>query len=75
LIAAISAAVGVRISYAQKRLAAVCTAAGEERGARLALAAVDPAAGHTISPHAMLSIAAQTVRPVKCTPYHHLLCY
>jgi hypothetical protein len=75
LIAAISAAVGVRISYAQKRPGAVFTAPGEERDARLALAAVHPAVRQTTSPHTTLSIAAQTIRAVDRTPHHHLLCY
>jgi hypothetical protein len=75
LIAAISAGVGVRISYAQSRLGTVFTASREERDARLALAAVHPAVWQTVNPHAMLSIAAQTIRPVQRTPHHHLLCY
>jgi hypothetical protein len=75
LIAAISADVGVRISYAQKRLGAVFADSKEERDARLALAAVHPAVRQTINPHATLSIAAQTIRLVDCTPHHHLLCY
>jgi hypothetical protein len=65
----------VRISYAQKRLGAVFADSKEERDARLALAAVHPAVRQTINPHATLSIAAQTIRPVDCTPHHHLLCY
>jgi hypothetical protein len=75
LIVAISAAVGVRVSYAQKRPGAVLTASGEERDARLAFAAVHPAARQSINAHTTLSIAAQTIRAVDCTPHHHLLRY
>jgi hypothetical protein len=104
LISAISAAVGVRISYAQKRLGAVFAAAGKERDVFTAkreerepflvmpeerdvftatgeerdakpVFAVHPAVRQTANPHATLSIAAQTIRPVDRTPHHHLSCY
>jgi hypothetical protein len=75
LIAAISAAVGVRISYAQKRLGAVFTASGKERDAGLAFATVHPAVRQTINAHTTLSTAAHRIRAVDRTPHHHLSCY